>query len=127
MDNIGRRHAQQHDGRSAAHQRHAAVLERGEETGTHLQADGEDEENQTEFLDEVQDFVIDRHVQAAQGDAHEKDPRDAERHAADLDLAEQNAQRDGQRENQHRMGDAAAEEKGFEPLHRCLFLCLLSC
>ena len=111
MDHVGRRDAQQHDRRRAAHQRHAAVLERREEAGPHLQSDREDEQDETELLDEVAYVVIDRHAEVAEGDAHEQNPGDPQRDASDLDLAQQDSERDGQRESQHRMRDAAAEKE----------------
>ena len=106
MDDVGRQHAEQHDRRGAAHERHPAVLERREESRADLQADREDEEDQTEFLDEVPHLGIDRHAEVTGDDADEEDPGDAQRHALDLDLSEQDAERDDQGERQHGVRDA---------------------
>ncbi len=113
VKHIGRQHTQQHDGRGERHQRHAAVLERREETGTHLQADGEDEENQAELLDEVEHGRVDGHAEVAQGDAHEENPRDSQRHAAHLHLAQQQTARDSQCQRQDRVGDSLLTKKGL--------------
>ncbi len=113
VDDVGRRNAQQHDGRGAADQRQAAVLERREETRTDLQTYRKDEQDQTELLHEVAHVAVDRHAEVTQGDTDEEDPRDAERYAADLDLAEQNAECDHQCDREDRMGDAATEKKGM--------------
>ena len=112
MNDIGRRHAQQHDRHGAHDQRHAAVFERCEKSRSDLQTDREDEQNQPEFLHEVPDLAVHRHSEMTQDDAHEQNPRDSERDSADFDFSEQNADGDDQREGQHGMGDAVAEEQG---------------
>ena len=113
MDDVGRGDAQQHDGRGAAHKRDAAVLEGRDEARAHLQTDREDEEDQSELLHEVAYAVVDCHAEVAQEDADEENPGDTERDAADLDLAEQDAEGDHQREREHRVGDAVTEEEGM--------------
>ena len=124
VDDVGHRHAQQHDGRGAADEREPTVLERGEESRSDLQTDRKDEEDESEFLHELPDLAVDRHAEVAHCDADEEDPRDAERDTADPDLAQQDAERDDQCENQDGMCDAAAEEQGMQPLHNDLLFCV---
>ena len=89
------------------------MLERGEKSRADLHADGKDEEYQAELLYEMPYFVVDRHAEMAQHDAHEEYPRDSERHSADFDFPQQDADGDDQREGQHGMGDAATEKQGI--------------
>lgn len=56
-----------------------------------LQTDREDEQNQPEFLHEMPDLAVHRHSEMTQDDAHEQNPRDSERDAADFNFSEQNA------------------------------------
>ena len=45
-----------------------------EEAGAHLQADGKDEEDETELLHEVEDTQIGPEAQMTHQDAHEQNP-----------------------------------------------------
>lgn len=123
MDDVGGDHAQKDDGRRQHVQLHAAFLERREEAGSHLQADRVDEQNQPELFDEMDQMLVELHPEMAERDSDEKNPRHAEPDSADFELAERDAERDHQRENQHRVGDASAperavaEKKIMKPFH----------
>ena len=117
MDDVGREDAEQDDGRGAPDEGDASVLEGGEESGSDLQADREDEEDEPELLDEVADLAVDGHPEVAGDDPDEEDPGDSERDALDLDLSEEDAEGDDQREGQDGMSDAVSEEEGIQPVH----------
>ena len=123
MDDVGGDHAQKDDGRRQHVQLHAAFLERREEAGSYLQADRVDEQNQPELFDEMDQMLVELHPEMAERDSDEKNPRHAEPDSADFELAERDAERDHQRENQHRVGDASAperavaEKKIMKPFH----------
>ena len=77
-------------------------------------ADGINEEDESELLDESEYLGIDAHAEMAEGDAHKKDPGYAQRDAADLDLAQQSTQGDGGGEDEYDMGSATAEKQFFK-------------
>ena len=79
----------------------ASLLERSEERGSHLQSDAEDEKNESEVLDEGDDFCVlldvAPHEQVASQDADKENPCDTERDATYLDLvAQEYSKRDDQ-------------------------------
>ena len=92
-------------------QRDAALTERGEKTRSDLQADRIDEENQSEFLEEVHQMLVDVHAETAESDTDEQNARHAQRHPGDPDLAQHDAEGYDQRQNHHRVGDAAAPKR----------------
>ena len=85
-------------------------MERSEEARTDLHADGVNEEDEAEFLDEIQHRGIDAHAEVAEGDADEKDPGDTQGDAADLDLPQQSTEGDGGGQDEYAVGSAAAEK-----------------
>ena len=115
--------AEQHGQYSDFVERNAALAERGKESGTDLQTDRIDEQDQSELLEKMQQMAVDVHPVPSESDPHEQDARYAERHAGNPDFAEHDPQRHDQRENQHRVGYASApqggraHEKPFEQLH----------
>ena len=99
-DNHRDAHAQRH-----IHQCHdvhgqAALLERAEESGPHLQTHGGDEEDKAEFLDDVQHVVVACHTERTQANADKEHPCDAQGDALDLDFAQQQSQEYGDGKHQ---------------------------
>ena len=68
-------------------------------------------ENQSEFLEEVHQMLVDVHAETAESDTDEQNARHAQRHPGDPDLAQHNAEGNDQRQNHHRVGDAAAPKR----------------
>ena len=66
----------------------APFLERREEAGAYLHADGEDEEYKPEFTQEMERVALHRVAKMSHQDTYEKHERNAERNAEDLYLAE---------------------------------------
>ena len=71
--------------------RQAVTAERPEETGSHLEADGENEKDQAEFLDERQHYGIHAKAEMPEKDTHKKNPDTAERQPFYLELAQEQA------------------------------------
>ena len=90
----------------------AAVLERGEEAGTHLQTDAVDEENQSELLQEMEQVTVEVERIMAEDETDEENPRQTERHSLHPQLAQTKTQRDDQRKDHHRVGDSASPQVG---------------
>ena len=109
-DQAGDQDADQDDAYGEGVQPQAVLLERSEEARTDLHADGVDEEDEAEVLDEIQHRGIDAHAEMTEGDADEKNPGDTQGDAADLDLAQQSAEGDGGGQDEYAVGSAAAEE-----------------
>ena len=82
-----------------------------EEAGAHLQADGKDEQDEAELLDEMDDLRIGPEAEMADDDAHEQDPGGADGNALHLDSTQIDADADDKRQQQDRMGDARTEEQ----------------
>ena len=80
--------AREDDRRRAEIQRKPLIPERREESRPDLQSYGEDEENQAEFLHELENSVVDMPSEMAEEDSGEEDSGDAEPHALDLDRGE---------------------------------------
>ena len=93
-------HAEQHDGRREPVHQHSALLERGEEARPDLKPDREHEQNQPEFLDEVQHMIVHAESDLSEHDSDEEHQRDAQRNAEDLHAPERNAEHDRECENQ---------------------------
>ena len=98
-------------------ERHAALAETGEEAGAYLHADGVDEQDEAEIANESSRGGVEGTAQLAGDDAGKQDPRHAERHAADANLIQQQADDDDQRDDEYRVSDASADEKIDKPLH----------
>ena len=92
-------------------ERDAALAERGEKSGSDLQADRIDEKNQSELLEKMHQVFIDVHAEIAEADADEQNARHAQRHAGDLEFAQHDTQRHDQRQNQHRVGHTSAPKR----------------
>ena len=90
-DGHGHGHVEEHDEHGDTVELDTLVLERREETGTHLQTDGENEQDEAELLDELERRRIDGHAQMAGQDAAEQHKRCPERDAEELDFAQQHA------------------------------------
>ena len=69
-------------------EKHSALLERREETGAHLQTDGENEEYQTELTNEFKHFGIDDVAEVTHQNAHKKHESDAKRNTCYFQLAQ---------------------------------------
>lgn len=73
---------------------------------------------------EVDQVLVEPHPEVAEDDTDKKDPGNAQRDTGYLDFAQHDPQCNNQREDQHRMGDAAAperfiaEKQTIQPLHR---------
>ena len=67
---------------------HAAFLERREEARAHLEADGEDEEDEAELAHEFKHVAVDGVAEMPHQDTHEKHESDAERHSGHLHFAD---------------------------------------
>ena len=63
------------------------MLERGEETGTYLQTDGEDEQDEAELLYKLECGGINLHTEMSHQDAAKQDKGGSQRDAEYLDLA----------------------------------------
>ena len=111
MYGIGRAAAQQHDAGSQHVECDASLAERGEEAGAHLQADGVDEEDEAELLDEVGRGGIEQEAEMPGHDTHEEYPGDTQRHAAKLDAIEAEADGDDHGHDEHRVGYATTGEE----------------
>ena len=81
-----------------------------EEAGADLQTDGKDEQDQAEFLHEMQDFRIGPETEMAQQDADEQDPGGSQGHPFHLESAEIDADAHDQGDQQDGMGNALPEE-----------------
>ena len=67
----------------------ASLLERREEAGTYLQADGEDKEDKAELAHELKDIAVDNISEMPHQNADKKHKGDAERYAEHLYLADE--------------------------------------
>ena len=103
--------AERHDQYGQFVQCDAALAERGEKSGTDLQTDRIDEENQSELFEEVHQVLVDVHAEIAERDADEQNTRHPQRHPGDLHLAQHDAECDDQRQDHHRVGDTAAPKR----------------
>ena len=113
VDGQRHEHAEQDHSRCEQVEAHAALAERLEEAGTDLHADGEDEQDEPEFLHEGQRGRIGAEAEMAEQDPEEQDPGGADRDPLDLLLPEPEARGDDDGEKQDRMGDARAQEQLF--------------
>ena len=71
-----RRHPEEHDRGGEQVQGQPVTAQRGEEAGTHLEADRVHEEDQPELAAELQDSLVDVHTEMAEGEAGEQDSGD---------------------------------------------------
>ena len=98
VDANGHEHGEQdHPGGEQVHG-HATLPEGMEEAGADLQADGEDEEDESEVLHERQRGRVGPEAEMADQDAQEEDPGGSDGDTFDLDLAEQQARGDDESE-----------------------------
>ena len=65
---------------------HALLPQRREKAGTELEADGEDEQDQSELLHEIERVMIDRFAEVPDEDTRKEHARRAESDAAELQL-----------------------------------------
>ena len=93
----------------------AAGQERMEESGTHLQSDAEDEQDQTEVLHEGKDGRVDTKAEMAGQDAQEQDPGRTDGDPLDLETPQPEAGCDHEGEQQDAVGDTGT---GEQILHR---------
>ena len=111
MDHIRRDAAQEYHARSQQVQIQTAFSERRDKSRPDLQTDGIDKEYQTQILGERFHQRIQRHAEMAARDRAEQDPRHAEGHALEFQFgAEENADRDREREYKNRMRDSCSEK-----------------
>ena len=82
-----------------------------EETGAYLQADGKDEQDQAELLDEVEDLRIGPETEVAHEDADEQDPGGTEGYALDLEASEIDADAHDEGDQQDGMGNTLPQEQ----------------
>jgi hypothetical protein len=78
--------AENHDRRGQRVHFHPLLPQRGEEARPELQPDREDEQNQPEFLHEIERVMIHRRAKVSDENAREQDPRRAEPDTAKLEL-----------------------------------------
>ena len=71
MQGEGYTYTEQYSNESQHVEPESAALEAGEETGTDLEADTVDEQDKTEFLEELDEVRIERHAEMAEDDPHE--------------------------------------------------------
>ncbi len=81
---------------------YATLLERREESGTHLHTDGEDEEYESELTEKMQCVSLDDIAEMPEQDADKQYERHSERHTEYLDLAEPDSGEYHQRVKQYR-------------------------
>ena len=113
VDDIRRAAGQQHGAHGQHVERDASLAERREETRSHLQADGVDEEDEAKLLDEVSRCRIEQEAEVSRHDTHEEYPRHTQRHAAKLDPIESEAYGDDQSHDEHRVGHATTGEEVY--------------
>ena len=111
MENIGCGHAQEDEQAREEVHPDAALPEGIEESGTDLQADGEDEEDKAEILHEGEDGRVGAEAEMAQQDPQKDDPRGPDGDAADLEASEVQAGRDDDGKKEDGMGDARPEKQ----------------
>ena len=124
VDDIGRAAGQQHGAHGQHVERDASLAERREETRSHLQTDGVDEEDEAKLLDEVSRCRIEQETKVSRHDTHEEYPRHTQRHAAKLNPIESEADGDDQSHDEHRVGHATTGEEVYQPFHDDVFLYL---
>ena len=106
MDGYRYAHSEHHDEYGQHIEPQSSFLEGGEEAGSHLETEGEHEEDQAEVTYEPADRRIDGKSEMGQDDTDEEYPRHPEGYAEDLDLAQHNPQRNYNGNNQNRMRHA---------------------
>ena len=99
------------------------VLDRVEEAGSQLESDGEDEEDEPEFLEKRHEMRIQGQAEVAKQEAAEKHSSDAEFHATKLDAADEQPEDRRQGNDQNGLGvgrnfSDAVEEGGHAGKHR---------
>ena len=107
MDDEGRGDGQQHEAESQHVHRQAVLAEGMEEAGAHLQADGEDEQDEAEILDEGQHHGVDFQPEMAEEDAHEQNPGGADGYSLNLELAEKQTRCYDEGQDENRAGRIA--------------------
>ena len=88
MDSVTYRASEQYEQGGKHIQPQTLLLQRCKETGTYLQTDGIDEQNQAELLDECTDAFIDDKSEMGQQNADKKHPRYPERYRTEFDTVE---------------------------------------
>ena len=105
------------DEHSQAVEHQAALLERREEAGAHLQSDREDEQDEAKLLNEFDDVGVDGEAQVSGQDAHEQDKGCAERDAKDFLFAQDHTQGDDERVDEDGVSHTAARNEVSQPSH----------
>ena len=90
----------------------SAFLESGKETGSHLQADGIDKQNQAELFQEMEQVFVQIHVEVSEYDADKENPCHPERYSFYFDFGKDNAERYGERQYQYGVSYSATPEVG---------------
>ena len=102
---------------------YTSFAERTKETGTDLQTDAVDEENEAELLDKVRRCGIEHHTKVSAGNASKKNPCHAKRDARDFDARQKKSCSDDQGHQQNRMGNTCAHKQVINPI--CIHLSMI--
>ena len=98
-------HPEDHDAGGQQVEGEAAPLERREEAGTDLDADGIDEKNQPEFADEIHDLGFGDQAEMPEKEPGEQDAADADFETADAQAADRQPEGSDQTQHKNSKGD----------------------
>ena len=111
------RNVQRNDEHSQPIKHHASFLKRGEEARSHLEADGENEQDESELLNELDNVRVHIESQVPGQDAHKQDESGSQRNPKDLLLTQYHAQCYHERIDEDGVRHATSHNQFFQPIH----------